>query len=805
MADLRHAVRGLARAPVFTGLAVMTLAVGIGAATSVFSLAEALLLRPLSLEASDRLIRVFSTNRERGSGHFSVSYPDYADFAAHDALLESSSLYVVRERDIAGGEAPERLAVASVDEDFFQTLGSDPLGGRLFTAADHDPRSPATALIAESFWDGRFGREPTLIGGTIRLDGERHVVIGVIRDGQGWPREAQVWTPLQWGGVPPAAAAARSNHQWQMVGRLAPGVDVDDASDRLAAVARVIYAAPDIDERDRGTEAIVVPLHSSESGEGAGRFFLALTAAVLLVVLISCMNASGLVVVRAAARAREMSLRGALGAPRSRLVWIATGESLVLSLVGGLVGVAAGHWALSRAFATTGLEGAEVRLNPAVLTAGIGITLVVALLAGLGPALRSTRLSIGAALQDGGGGQSRGRSHTRLRRTFVAAEIACSLALLVCAGLAVRGFQRQMATDPGFDASNLLSFTVRLPGARYDSDASTESYFAEATSRLSRLPGVTSVSVTSLLPLGGGGLSLGRSFVLADAAASPDGPEHFGSWVEVDHRYFATLGVDPVAGRTFDADDRRDAPPVAMVNERLARQMSPDESMVGRRIHAVYDENVARTVVGVVPDIQLNGVSRAARQPLVLVPSSQSPRASMAFLVRMRDDPLAMAGPVRSAMAELDADVALDGLQTLREAHETDLGRILFLTRLFGAFGLLALLLAVGGVYGLVSYSVAQRSREIGVRMAMGASAGAVTRSVLWESAVLAAAGLPFGLGLAFVGGRVLASGMDGIVTLEPSTYAGTALVLVVAVVLAAWGPARRAARVDPMRALRAD
>lgn len=808
MADLRHSVRTLWRQPGFTALTLATFAVGIGSATAIFSLAEALVLRPYPFDEADRLVQIYSTQPRRGSGRVSVSYPDYADFAGRDDLFSATSFYLEESRDVSGGPDPERVRVTSVHRDFFQTLRSPTVLGRLFAVDDHDPGEPLTAIVSESFWAGPLGADSAAIGRTIRLDGVPHTVIGVVADRFGWPAGTDVWVPLQWGGAVPEHADVRTNHTWQVVARLRSGVEVDEASEQIRAMARTIYSRPGIDERDVGTEAMAVSLRIAAAGDDPGPLFATLGGAVGFVLLIVCLNASGLLLVRAWGRTRELSLRSALGAGQGRLRLIVLGESALLALVGGALGGVLGVVGLQRAFSMAPPEITALGdpgLNIPVISVGLGISLLAALVAGGVPAARASRLSVAEALKEGAAHASPGRSSTRMRRGLVIAEVALSLALLVGAGLTVRGFQRQIATEPGFDASDLLAFTVRLPEARYGDDALVAGFYREATERLERHPEIVSASVSSRLPLDAGGLSLGRSFIFDGDAPPPDGPTWAAAWIEVDPEWFETLGIQPADGRAFGSGDRADTELVAIVNERMASRMSPDEPIVGRRIRSVYDEDLPRTVVGVVPDVQIRGVSRAQRQPVVFVPRTQSVRRSMGFLVRTTDDPSGLVPTVRRTMSELDPDVALDGLGTLRDAHAADLAGIRFLTTLFGTLGLLALILAVGGVYGLVSHSVAQRRQEIGVRMAMGASITRVRRSVLGESALLAGVGLAIGLVLAYGAGRVLAAAMSGVAVLEVSTYVGVVVVLAGAVLAATWFPAVRATRVDPVEALRSE
>lgn len=807
-ADVRHAGRAIVRRPGFTALAVATLAIGIGAATAIFSLAEALVLRPLPLPDEDRLVRMFSSNPSRGMNSFSVSWPDYVDLGQRSGLFETASVYIERDQDISGDGDPARIRTIQVHEEFFQTLGSRLALGRAFSTDDHLATAVPTTVLSERFWVARFGADSAVVGREVRLDGEPHTVVGVVAEGQGWPAGADTWTPLRWGGRPPEWADARSNHTWQVVGRLVDDVSPGDASERIREMARAIYSADGVPEREAGIEAYLMSLRASAGGESAGPIFATLGTAVFLVLLIACMNASGLLLTRAWARARELSVRSALGASRGRLVAVLMAESALLALLGGAVGVALGQWAITRGLRVAPPEvqmGSEIRLNSTVVMVALGVSLLAALLAGLVPALRATRTSLAEALKDGGAGAGAGRSSTRLRQTLIIGEIAFSFALLVAAGITVRGFQNQIAADPGFEAERLISFSVRLPASRYRDDRAVDDFYERAVDDLERHPGVLAATSTSRLPLGATGTSLFRSFIFDGATPPPEGVEYGALWVEVDPHWFETVGVPAAEGRTITEDDDASAPFVAIVNRRMARMMTQDESIVGRAIRSYWDENVPRTVVGVVDDIQFNGVRREQRQPVVFVPRAQATRLEMTFLVRTVGDPSEMIPAVRDIMGALEGDVALDQLQSLREAHSADLGGIRFLTTLFAAFGLLALVLAVSGVYGLVSYSVSLRTREVGIRMAMGATTRTVRAAVLSESGRLAAIGLSAGLVLAWIGARVLAAGMSGIAVVEASTFSMVAALLLVAVLGASWVPASRATRVDPVNALRSE
>ncbi|MEM7415282.1 MAG: ADOP family duplicated permease [Gemmatimonadota bacterium] len=807
-AGVRTTMRGVLRRPGFSALAVATLAVGIGTATAIFSLGEAMVLRAVPYPDGERLVGMFSANARTGFSSFAVSYPDFEDVVLESGLFDAGSFYLEVDQDIAGGAEPQRVRVARVHREYFQTLRARFTLGRAFGDDDHEAASEPTVVIDERLWRSRFGADSTLLGQSIRVDGFPHTVVGVLEAGQGWPSRATVWTPLQWGSSVPEYAAERSNHTWQVIGRLREGPSVGEASGQVREMARAIYAGEDIDERDIGTEAFLLSLRTSAGGESATPIFLTLGVAVTLVLLIACMNAGGLLLTRALGRARELSLRAALGAGRVRLVGTLMAETMVLALLGGTAGVGLGHVALRSALAAAPPEvaaAADVQLNPTVLGAALAVSLVAALGAGLLPALRATRGALAESLKDGSGGAGTGRGTMRVRQFLVTSEIAFSVALLVVAGMTVRGFQRQLSSDPGFAADPIASFTLKLPAARFESAATIDGFLDRAVEELQRSPLIEDVATISRLPLGGAGASLFRSFVEDGMPEPPDGVEYGALWIEVDPGTFRTLGASPIEGRDVTRDDGPDSPPVAVVNERMARRMAPDGTLVGRRIRSFYDENVNRTVVGVVPDLQFNGVSRAQRQPIVFVPREQAARREMAFLVRAVDAPDQLLPEIRRIMTGLDGDIALSDLQTLRDSHAADLAGIRFFTSLFGAFGVLALILAVSGVYGLVSYSVSLRTREVGLRMAIGATATDVRVGVLRESAGVALLGLGVGTGLAWAGGRVIAAGLDGIALMQATTFVGVLTVLGLAVLAATWVPAGRATRVDPMTALRSE
>ncbi len=802
--DLRHAARMLVRRPAFTALSVLTLAVGIGAATAVFSLAEALLLRPLPLEDGNRLVGLYSSNPSSGWDRFNVSWPDYVDWTAQEDLFASSAYYDVVDTDLSGEGEPVRLSGAEVGRGFFETLGTRAILGRTLGDDDQDGRNEATVVFAEGVWRRLFGGDPSVVGRTVHLDGDAYTVVGVVPDAESWPLTADFWVPLRFGPHPPEWVDRRSNHTWQALARLRPGVAVATASRRVGEVAHRWYDT-NASGTEVGTTGIVVPLRSTVAPDAAPVILGVMGLAVFFVLLIACMNQSNLLFTHAWGRARELSLRSALGAGRARLVALLLGESLLLSLAGGALGVALAGAALgpaTRLAPMTLPRSLGVRLDWRVLSGAVAISLMASVLAGLLPALRASRGSVADALKEGSVQSGQGRGGRRLRRAMVVTQLALSVVLLTAAGLTIRTFRAQLAADAGFDTDDLLTFTVRLPTARYPDNALRTQFFDDAVRRLKGLPGVADATVTSRLPVGAASSSLYRVFLFEGAPEPPAGPDFGATWVTVDPGYFPTTGIHPVRGRAFTEDDGADGPPVLLVNETLARRMSPEQDIVGRRIQSWRDERKLRDVVGVVPDIQF-GTMTGRDEPAVFVPAAQAVRSQMSFMVRATSDPAALVPVVRTAMAELDADVALAEMGTLTDAHRQALAGVRFVMVLFGVFGALALVLAVGGVYGLVAYSVSRRTREIGIRVAMGASGGSVQAGVVAEGVGLAATGIALGLALAMVAARALASTVVGLSWLDPVALGGVAGLLGVATLLASWIPARRVLRVDPVEALR--
>lgn len=806
MGEVRQSIRSLARKPGFSVLTVLTLAVGIGTATAVYSLTEVILFRALPIPGAERLVQVQSTLPRRGWSQISVSYPDFVDFSARTDLFESTSFYRQAELDLSGNGEPQRLLVTQVHRSFFETLRAAAVLGRTLDDSDQAPGVAPTVVLSEALWRSRFGGSREIIGSTVRLDGVPHTVVGVVQDGHEVPVMSQAWVPLQFGDAPPASVDARSNHTWQVVARLAPGVQVGRASAQLQAMASAVYADfPD--ERDRGMEAEVIPLRAGKTTSGEMNLFLLMGLAVFFVLVIACMNASGLMMTHLSGRRRELSLRTALGAGRGRIVGQLLLESLGLAAVAGALGTVLAVFGVQELVKFGPSEMAsllDVRVNGVVLAGAVGISLLATLFAGLLPALRASNASPADAMKEGSLQAGTGRSSHRLRNGLVVAEVAVSVMLLTGAGLTIRSFQAQLTADPGFEPEGIVSFTARIPATRYADDDQVRAFYDEAVRRLAAVPGVTSASAASLVPLGVSSMDLYRAFIFDGAPRPPEGVDYAARWVEIDAEYLDALGMKPVRGRGITVDDGPGTEPVILVNQAMAARLDDGTDILGRRIRSHYDEDLARTIVGVLPDVQLEGIMGPPR-PAVFVPAAQSPSRSMVLLVRTTTDLATVVPALRRTMGELDQDVALEGVRTLTESHRMGLGGIRFIMSLFSAFGLMALIVAVSGIYGQVAYSVSQRTREIGIRMAIGATAEGVQAGVVREGARLAAVGIAAGSVLALGFAKLLSSALFGLHWLDAPTFIAVIGTLAGSALLASWIPARRATRVDPLTALRSE
>ncbi len=803
--DVRYGWRKLASRPGFAAVAVLTLALGVGANTAIFSVVNAVLLRPLPYPEADRLVRVWEVS-PRGDDHNVVSRGNFMDWRdgarSFDALGAYSAPVSV---GLAGPEGePVRVSASVVTPDVFRVLGVSALVGRTFTTGEGVPGSDDVVVLSHRIWRRRFGGDPGAVGSTLTVNDAARTIVGVMPPGFEFPSATvDVWVP--WA-LDEAARGNRRSHNLNVIGRLAPGVDIEEARSEMTAFAARL--AQDYPQYMEGWDVNVQPFRA-DLVRGVRPLLYLLLGVVVIVLLIACANLANLLLARAMAREREVAIRGALGAGRARLIRQFLTEAGLVALLGGALGFAltVGGLDLFVALAPSDIPLLDdTRVDLVVFGFALGVTSLATLLFGLVPALRVTSTNPQTTLR-GAGERGGGGRHARLRSGLLVAEVALSAVLLIGAGLLLRSFQQLQRVDYGFDPARLLLTTVNLPSARYGSTPQHIAFFETLTERANGLPGAVSAAGTSDPP--GGGLPMTFSFAIEGRPApGPSGREDPVPLRVVTPGYFQTLRVPLLSGRVLDERDDADAPPVLVINESLARRHWPNSDPVGQRI-SFQRENLPEwwTIVGVVGDVRVYSADEPGTPALYM--SYAQKRWDwldwMSVVVRTRGEPRGLADELRGAIRSLDPALAVGRIETVRERYAAGESRRRFAAVLLGAFAALALILGTVGVYGVLSYSVAQRTREIGVRIALGARRATVASSVVRQGLNLALAGVAIGLGFAFILSRFLETLVYGITTRDTVTFAAVPLLLVAVAALAAYLPARRATRIDPMRALRTE
>lgn len=790
LADLRSAARTLRRSPGFALVAGLTLAVGIGATTSIFSVLHAVVLRPLPYPAPERLVWVSETTPQ--GDDFSASERNYLDFREQVGSLTGLAAAADREVTLLGDDEPERLSALAVTPSFFGVLGVEPALGRAFLPEEESP-SADVAVLSHGLWTSRFASDPGVVGRQLDLRGARRTVVGVMPPDFVSPGDPDVWIPLA-----PDPGAAREDHELAMIGRLAPGVSLPAAAAEMAAVARRLGER--FPESNGGWGVRLVPLADRMIGPDVARTMWVLMGAVGLLLLLMCANLANLLLARGVSRRREMGLRTALGAGRGRLARQLLAESLLLALGGGAAGLLLAVWGvpLVRALLPAGTPRVEeVSVSGAVLAFALGASFLASLLFGLFPALQASATDVAAALREGGRASS--AAGRRVRDSLVVGEVALAMTLLVAAALLAGSFLRLQRVETGFAEAETLAVPITLSGAALEEDGAGGGFLPEVEARLRALPGVEAVGATNVAPLEGGGTVVNLS---VEGRPSGPGETSFARWRSVTPGFFDAAGVALLRGRTLEpADFAPDAPSVVVVTGAFAAKVLPGEDPLGRRVAMGVNGTNWRTIVGVVEDVRDVEVAESP-QPLFFFPHTGG-WPWMTLLVRASGDPIALAGAVRRAVWEVDPTLAVPRVEPISAARRDAVAGPRFNLLLMGAFAAVALALALIGVYGIMSHSVLQRTREMGIRIALGARPERVVGMVLGRGARLVAAGVALGTVAALASARLLGSLLFETPPSDPLVLAGTAATLALAGLASAWVPARRAARVDPMEALR--
>jgi putative ABC transport system permease protein len=801
--DVRFALRMLWKQPGFTAVAVAAIALGVGANTTIFSVVDSLLLRPFSFAEPDRVFMLWERNQQSGYNRGSVAPANFLDLRALSATLEDVSAFRDASFNMSEGEQPERVEGSVATASLFRVVGGRAALGRLFTAEEEQPGRERVVVISHALWQRRFGGDPGIVNRQITLDGQPHTVVGVMRDKFNFPpNSGDIWKPMAFDAE---TAGERGNRYLRVLGRLKDGATVEQAEAELQTIGRRLEAQyPETNAgRDFRPEAII-----TNYTRGPRPFLLVLLGAVGFVLLLACANVANLLLVRGASRQKEIAIRMAMGAGRFRLVRQLLTESVVLAVLGGALGVVLAVWGVAlsaqgmpRSFARYIPGWDDLSVNPRALLFTLGVSVLTGLVFGLAPALQATRLNFNESLKEGGR-TSGGHTRNRLRSGLVVAEITLSLVLLVGAGLMIRSFVELAKVEPGFDPSNVVVMDLSLAGDKYKEPQTRVEFFRQLVGRLQGLPGVERVGAASLIPLTRYNNS--SAFTVEGRPPLPPGRETHAQWRSTSPTYLGAMNIPLRRGRYLaERDNREDAPRVVLINEAMARKHFENEEPLGRRLDFGGGAGEGLwEIVGVVGDVRHEGLEEAP-EPEVYVAHAKSPARTMTVVLRATGDPAQLVGAAQGELRALDPQQPVFNVRTLDRVVREAIAPQKLATWMMGVFAGIALALAAIGLYAVMSYSVAQRTHEIGVRMALGAQRGDILRLVVRQGMILTFVGLGVGLAAAFLLTQGMSKVLYGVSATDPLTFGGISLLLALVSLAANYFPARRATRVDPMDALR--
>ena len=808
--DIRYALRQLRKSPGFTAVAVITLALGIGATTAIFSVVYGVLLRPLPYSGADRIMAVSEVNSNGRPSR--LADPNFDDFRDQSHSFQSIAKYAAETVSVSGASQPTRTTVATVTPEFLPVFGVEPIVGRDFTASDDKKGAAPVALVSYGYWRQYLGSAQDLSQSHLKINNAVYSVIGVLPSGFRFPNDVDVWLAADIDGE----NLSRTSHNYSGVGRLKDGVSVDQAREDISAIARRIYQASNEKTDYLLRDGTVVPLQDSITGTVRSPLLI-LLGAVGFLLLVACANVANLLLAQASVRERELSIRSALGAARGRLVRQFLTEAFLLSLIGGVLGVLAALWGVAGlvALAPENLSRLDsVTVSVPVLLFAFLLSTAVAVGLGAFTAARATRGDLREGLVEGGRGQAGSQGSQRVGRAIVAAQIAITLVLVIGAGLLGRSLMKVLEVNPGFRVDKIVAMDVSLPWVDDPKAKSAQGiFFSNLMDRLKQIPGVRSVGAASALPMEGG-LPDGM-FLLMTQNEAPKTMDGFGALVNQKERignadfcvatdgYFQVLGIPLIRGRMFDERDGANAPHVAVISESLAHDRWPHQDPIGHTIEFGNMDGDVRllTIVGIVGDTHEYGLDGPPR-PTVYVNLFQRPRAVMTVTMLSDADTRSVSSAARGILQDLNPEIP-PRFRTLQQVYSASLGSRKFNVILIGFFGITALLLATAGVFGVMAYAVSRRTREFGVRVALGATSGDVLRMVLGQGMRTILIGVAIGIVGSFALTQTVSSLLFGVTATDPVTFGGVTLLLVAVALLACYIPARRATKVDPMMALR--
>jgi predicted permease len=804
--NLRFALRALLKTPAFTAVALATLAIGIGANVAIFSAINTLFLRPLAFAQPERLVRVWGAFADRGLDQANLSWPRYEYFRDNLDVFTEMSAMSFTGFTLTGRGDPVQINAARVSANFFSLLGVQPSRGRNFLPEEDRAGGPAVAIVSQAFWKNQLEGDPAIVGQTLNLNGTAYTVIGVLPANFGFPYDqTQVWTtkPFEIEGLP-YELLQRGSGYLLVHARLKPGVDLARVNEQLKTVsARYSAAHPDKVDANAG---IFARLFQDDLVTGQRPTFFVLLAAVGVVLLIACANVANLFLVRLATRRKEIAIRAALGASRRAIVAQFLVESVLTSVIAGTLGSLLAIWAVDSLAAVAANfipRAGEISVDVTVLGFAVLLSVATGFVMGLMPAWHASKADVNETLKDATRGSTGGRSANRLRSVLLVGEVALSLVLLVGAGLLLRSFARLQNVSPGFDAANVTAFGLQLSPGQYPDIAKQSAFYQQFVERLAAIPGVTAASGVTNLPVIAGGNTRSPMAVEGDSLP-PVNQRRLAVRANTIPGYFAAMGIPLKQGRDFDWRDDTSRPNVVIVSEATAKRLFPNgENPIGRRLITGI-ASVPREIVGVVGDVRAEGLAQAGGDQMYY-PTMQLGDGFFSFVVRSTRPAASLRDDIRAALRTLDRGMPLDQVQPLETLMTQSISDRRLVMGLVGGFALLALFLASLGIYGVIAYSVAQRTSEIGVRMALGASPLTVVNLVLREGLQLTALGLGIGLAASFALTRLLSSQLYEVSATDPVIYGGVALFLALVAAFACAIPAWRAARIDPLVALRND
>ena len=803
--DIRYALRMLQKRPGFTAVAMLALTLGIGANTAIFSVVNGVLLRPLPYKAPDRIVTIWEPSR--GGHTLGLTDLEFFDFREQNHVFEEVAAFATGATNLTGNGEPERIAATWASAGFFPSLGVQPALGRAFTADDDKPGSAKVVVLSYGLWQRRFGSDPSIIGQQMSLNGLSRTIIGVMPGSFSFSnKDVQLWLPL---GLDRADVSPR-DRSYYAIARLRSDVTLEQARVEMNALAAQLAE----DHKKRYPEGVnatqsvnLIPLHELIVGD-IRPALLVLLAAIGFVLLIACANVANLLLARAEARQKEIAIRIALGASRRRIIQQLLTESVLLSSMGGGMGLLLAFWGVEALLAIAPASiprTSEVGVDATVLIFTLAVSVVAGIIFGLAPGLQASRADLNVSFKEGRGSTG-DPGRRRTRRLLVVSEIALSFVLLAGAGLMIKSFWRLLNVDPGFDPKNVLTAQIALPQSRYRQRQQVDAFYKQLLERVESLPGVQSAGTVTVLPLSG--FNSNASFEIEGKPRLSDDVPQNADYRMISEDYFRAMGIPLMKGRSFAESDREDAPAVVLINETMT-SFWPDEDPVGKRINLGVPGSPWFTIVGIAKDIKHKGLDIRPKPEMFFLHSQNAYSSafgvygSMTLVARTSSSPIMLAGAIKSVVQALDKDLPVARIQTMEQVLSASVSQPRFTMLLLAVFAVLALALAAVGIYGVMSYSVAQRTHEFGIRMALGADARDVMRLVLREGLIIVSMGVAIGLALAFIATRLISSFLFGVRPSDPLTFLAMSLLLTGVALGACFVPGRRATKVDPMEALR--